>query len=52
MMVDSGISAGAAHKDEGIGAGVAHREEVAVILLLVGVVAGGCKECCDQKSSP
>ena len=52
MMVDSGISAGSAHKDEGVGAGAAHMEEVAVILLRVGVVAGGCMECCDQKSSP
>ena len=50
--VDSGVGAGAAHKDEGIGAGAAHREEDVADLLSVGVVAVGSWGCWDQKSSP
>ena len=38
--MSSGVGAGEAHKDEDIGAGAAHREEVAAVLLCVGVVAG------------
>ena len=51
---DEGVGAEAAHREEevGIGAGAAHREEDVAVLLCVGVVAGGCRGCCDQKSSP